>query len=585
MPMFVKRVTYKRGDKTYVYIKIVESYREGKRVRQRVIANLGREDALKQSGQLDDLAAAFTRLDPPVAGTRRDVGPLLLVRHFLRRLDVAGIVDRLLPMRSRAQLTHGEVVVALIANRLCAPAPLYDVAGWGSSAALHELFAIPGMLLNDDRLGRALDAFAPVAEKVRGEVALAAIEHFGTDAARLHLDFTTLRVAGAYEDSSLVAKGWGSDRRVARQVRLFNATNADGVPLYVRPDPGNAAELTLIGAALERLAELLPSGPLICADSALGHLGNLCAVQRAGLRFIVPLRASTGFAKRFLAEVGHDSLHRIDYVSRRQKKRPREERTVYRGVLKPFPVEDPETGDLHPFRVAWIWSSEEAKSVADARERALTKAEEALQKMHNGLGGRYYRMRKQVDTKVAKILGPPVTALLHVRTGQRKGSKPFVEWHRDEAAIAAATATDGVYALATNLPGRISASGVLRLYKEQWMVEQRHRDAKSTLKVRPVFLHNDDRIRALVSIVGLALLVFGLIESEIRRSLGPEESLPGLLPEGRAARPTGRNILAAFQGLGCTRTASGLELDRPTATQRRLLDLLEIPLPWSRAPV
>jgi hypothetical protein len=37
--------------------------------------------------------------------------------------------------------------------------------------------------------------------------------------------------------------------------------------------------------------------------------------------------------------------------------------------------------------------------------------------------------------------------------------------------------------------------------------------------VRPIFLHNDDRVEALVSVVGLALLVFGLIESELRRRL------------------------------------------------------------------
>ena len=46
-----------------------------------------------------------------------------------------------------------------------------------------------------------------MAEEVRGAVALAAIEAFGIDAARLHLDLTTLRVAGAYEASGLVSKG------------------------------------------------------------------------------------------------------------------------------------------------------------------------------------------------------------------------------------------------------------------------------------------------------------------------------------------------------------------------------------------
>src|SRR5215218_8784667 len=176
--MYVKRYVVQRGRRQYVYLRLVEAYRDEQgKVRHRVVASLGREDQLKASGQLDQLAATFTRLD--------------------------------------------------------APAPLYDVAGWASSAAMAEVLEIPGMLLNDDRLGRALEALAPVAEEVRGAVTLAAIDRFGVDAARLHLDLTTLRVAGAYEDSALVRKGWGPDRRVARQVRMLQATTPQGIPLYV----------------------------------------------------------------------------------------------------------------------------------------------------------------------------------------------------------------------------------------------------------------------------------------------------------------------------------------------------------------
>jgi transposase len=98
--------------------------------------------------------------------------------------------------------------------------------------------------------------------------------------------------------------------------------------------------------------------------------------------------------------------------------------------------------------------------------------------------------------------------------------------------------------------------------------------------VRPIFLHNDDRIYALVSTVGIALLIFGLIESQLRHALGEHEQLPGLLPEGRAAKPTGRNVLAAFQGLGLTYTPDGIRLDQLTHTQQRILDLLEIQPPW-----
>ena len=579
--MYVKRHAVRRGRNRYVYLRLVQAYRdEHGRVRHRVLCTLGREDELKASGQLEQLMASFARLDPPMTGVRREVGPLLLAWHFISELDLIDTVDRALPQRGRQQLSVGEAAAVLICSRLCSPSPLYDIAGWGSTAALQELFGIPPALLNDDRLGRALEILAVYAETLRGTLAARAIERFGIDAGRLHVDLTALRVAGAYEGSALVAKGWAQGQGVQRQVRALQAATADGVSLYVRPEPGNAAEVSLIAQSLERLRELSGPGGLLIVDSACGQPKTLCQIARAGLTFIAPLRVQTGFRERFLADVGHDGLGALRYVSQRERGLPPELRTRYRGALRDWELTDPETGQPHRFRVAYIHSSEEQREVQAARERALTKAEAALERIRNGLGGRYYKTRKQVDARVARILTGPVENLITVTTGTRKG-KPTITWQRDQEAIAAAARIDGIYALATNLPAkRLTAVPVLRTYKGQQIVERRHRDYKQTLKVRPIFLHNDDRIYALTSIIGIALLIFGLIETELRKKLREDEPIPGLLPENRAAKPTGRNVLSTFQGLGLTYTRTGIQLDRLTHTQRRVLDLLQITPPW-----
>jgi transposase len=457
---------------------------------------------------------------------------------------------------------------------------LYDIAGWASGAALHELLGIPAALLNDDRLGRALEILAVYAETLRGTLAARAIERFGIDAGRLHVDLTALRVCGAYEDSALVANGWAQGAGVGRQVRVLQAATADGVSLYVRPEPGNAAEVSLIAQSLERLRELSGPGGLLILDSACGHPKTLCEIARAGLQFIVPLRAQTGFRERFITDVGHAGLTAVRYSSQREQRLPAELRTRYRGALRDWELTDPETGETRQFRVAYIHSSEEHRETAAGRERALAKAEEQLQRVKNGLGGRYYKTRTQVDKRVARIIGPNIEGLITTRTATRNG-KPTLTWARDHDAIAAAARTDGIYALATNLPSkRLTAGQLLRDYKGQQIVERRHRDYKQTLKVRPIFLHNDDRIYALTSIIGIALLIFGLIETETRKALGDTELLPGLLPENRAAKPTGRNVLGVFQGLGLTYTQTGVELDRLTHTQRRILQLLQITPPW-----
>ena len=93
-------------------------------------------------------------------------------------------------------------------------------------------------------------------------------------------------------------------------------------------------------------------------------------------------------------------------------------------------------------------------------------------------------------------------------------------------------------------------------------------------------MHNNDRIEALIAIIGIALLIFGLIEAELRTALGPGVPLPGILPEGRAAIPTARAVLAVFDGLHLTYTPRGIALDHLTQVQRTILSHLDIPLPW-----
>jgi hypothetical protein len=136
--VYVKRHAVVRGRKRYVYLRLVQAYRdEHGRVRHRVLRTLGREDELKASGQLEQLMGSFARLDPPPFGVRREVGPLLLAWHFVAELGLVAMIDRALPQRGRQRLSAGEVCAALILSRLCSPSPLYDVAG-GNPASVAQ---------------------------------------------------------------------------------------------------------------------------------------------------------------------------------------------------------------------------------------------------------------------------------------------------------------------------------------------------------------------------------------------------------------------------------------------------------------
>src|SRR2546430_2351258 len=68
------------------------------------------------------------RFGPP--SVEKSLGALPVVAAFGPRVDIAGTIDRLCPVRDVATATHGQVIEALVANRLTSPAPLVHVEDW-----------------------------------------------------------------------------------------------------------------------------------------------------------------------------------------------------------------------------------------------------------------------------------------------------------------------------------------------------------------------------------------------------------------------------------------------------------------------
>jgi transposase len=210
------------------------------------------------------------------AGVKKRLGGLPAVAEIVRRLDVAGIVDELCPVRTDADLTHGQVVEVLVANRLTSPMPLQRVHEWGAAWAVEEVFGTEAPLLNDDRLARALDAIAPHLEAISGTVAATAISEFGIDVAKVHWDMTSMSVCGAYpaegQDPGFpqIKHGHPKDRRFdLKQVQAGLAVCGDGgIPIFSRVYSGGAAEVSRVVETMNALRALAGGRKtLLVADS------------------------------------------------------------------------------------------------------------------------------------------------------------------------------------------------------------------------------------------------------------------------------------------------------------------------------
>ncbi len=118
---------------------------------------------------------------------------------------------------------------------------------------------------------------------------------------------------------------------------------------------------------------------------------------------------------------------------------------------------------------------------------------------------------------------------------------------------------------------------MFRHYKGQEAPERRYHNFKGPLAVAPMFLKNNRRIEALISVICLALLIFALVERTVRLALHPTVKLAGLWA-GQPAKPTGRLIFAALSQLRLVPSThtSPAHIPRPPPLQARILKLLDV---------
>lgn len=548
----------------------------------------------------------------------KQLGSLWVVRCFLDRLRLVEIIDRHCPVAPQADDSHGQVIAALVANRLSSPRPLRRIEDWAQEWAVPEVFGIPADALNDDRLGRALDAIFPHLDHLKGDVTWSAIQAFGIDAAVFHWDFTSLSFFGAYDDQDETAPliTWGHPKGHAppdlKQVQVGLAVSADGgIPLNPTTLSGSAAEVAQVVQAMEALKRSVRRDQFVLVgDTKLISRANILAACAAGVSFCAPAPASPELAEAFLA-IPREELRPLTYHSEREERKPPQERTLFLGTERPWSLTDRQ-GRTYLLRRIFILSSEEQAACRKNRARQMERAEAELRRVQANLGTRWYDTPQKVRERVQAILRERrVSSLYRVQVGGEDGAPTF-HWERDAEALARAEALDGFYALITNLPPEThDASAVLQLYKGQHRVERRFGDFKGPLAVSPVFLKDNRRVASLVFVVYLALLVYCLIERQVRLALkDPEKarwepirtdfhhrrrihSTRDLAAEGKirwyegapAERPTGRNILEKFHWLGVAVGREGGESrvlpPQLNPVQVKLHELMGVPLPFT----
>jgi transposase len=554
---------------------------------------------------------------PTLADHTLDFGPLALIAPLLQRLDVAAIIDRHLPPDPQLVFSHGRVLSLLLAARLCQPTALINIPAWAARTGADLLWDLPAASLNDDRLGRALDAFFTQRHSLLTAVASQAIQLAELSLDCLHFDPTHLIFYGAYEASqprppemtwpptdladvppAHITHGYGDDAKLI-QVGVTSVVDELGaLPILSQCLDGNQNGHTAIHQQCDWLVEagFLRPGTLMVSDRGTFSVEHVARLHRHRC----PVLCSVPWEDyRSLYDTHAASLNwqRASYLSLEQQRRRQTASSLpqeyYDLAVVRHTLTDPETKRPIPCRVVFVYSSADEAICRQTRERDLVRLRQGLEEIAATVArGHPQTTQGSIARRVTRLFGNrgaahffrwemiPLTAaeqaaLPPPSRGCRRPSYRF-RYECDEAAAAAAARYDGLAALLTTAPRGQSGDELFTQFKKQNYVELGHHQWKTPLAVRPVFLKSPKRVEALVCLMQVALTAYQLLERFYRQSV-PTEADPAELHR------TTESLVRAFRGYGLIerRTPLGrvVHATRLTPEQAQVLRQLGFPTP------
>ncbi len=504
------------------------------------------------------------------------IGPLPVLCRYVERLHVDSMLSRHIPA-GRFTVSPVQCISLLVRNIVMEREPLYGIAEWSSAYVPSLLGMTYGQRasLNDDRIGRALDALY---DADRGtmltELVVGAIREFGIRMDEFHNDSTTVTLSGRYlnadggnmrgKKSMAITYGHNKDHRPDLKQLLWTLTvSSDGcVPVHYMAMDGNTDDPSTHLTVWNAVRELKGSSDFIyvadsklCVGDTLRYIGG----QKGKFITVLPAtRSEDGWFRQ------HIQSNKVDWKSAGTAGRD-----CY-GIPITFSVVESPIPSSEGFRIVWVWSSQKERKDMETREAAIEKAVSGLNALERSLNSPRSRIRKR-ETVVEKadeyISGAARYVAYDIaeehasRFRQQRRGRPG----RDTVYTKAVTShfhvkakmlgenirfdagCDGIFPLLTNCTD-LSAEDVLGKYKQQPMLEKRHEQLKTVYAVMPVLFKNVARIEAFLFVYFIAMLIQALIEREVRNSMKKRKiaSLPVYSEERECGSPTADKLLSAF---------------------------------------
>jgi transposase len=529
------------------------------------------------------------------------VDHLPIVRAYADKMGLVEVVNQLVP--TEMEVDPGTVVLGLVLDTLSGRSPLYRLEEFFAHQDLKLLLgrALPPQVFNDDNVGRVLDrVYATGTLKIFTACAVRADTMCGFDKRYVHFDTTSKSVYGDYlsdegqEVPFTITHGYSKDKRPDLKPFVLSMLCVDrAVPIWGKPEDGNASDKTLNTTLLSEIAQILahhgvgPGAYIYIADAALVTEDNLTAL--GDTFFISRLPATYTECERVIQEaVGQQAWEEVGVLAETKptKNRPVASYKAHESAVALYGK---------PYRAVVVHSSAHDKRRQKRLDRELQTSYTTLQAAVRAAGKQEYFCRADAEAAAEKLRarqtdyhrvdvsveerpqygkGRPSTRKPREVKAMRYGLQPGLTARADRLATKREEA--GCFVLLTNVPKEGAcahgAGDVLQAYKEQHGMEQNFSFLKDPLIVNSLFLKKPERIEALGLVLLLALLLWRILERSMRAHVDTTGTVLAGWDKKATARPTAFMRVTKFSGVIVLKVGEQRRLAQPlSAVQQQYL--------------
>jgi transposase len=535
---------------------------------------------------------------------------LPIVKAYADKIGLVEAINQVVP--TEMAIDPGTIVLGMILDTLSGRSPLYRLEEFFTHQDMALLLgkAVAPETFQDDTVGRVLDRLYDIGTmKVFTACAVRADRVFGFDKRYVHVDTTSLTVYGEYPPPEEAAEqevpfrityGYSKDKRPDLKQFVFSTLCVDrAVPLWGKPEDGNASEKTVNNTLLSNIATFLaqhgvaPGAYIYVADAALVTEDNLATL--GDTLFITRLPATYNECGRLITEAAaHNTWDEVGILAHTKptKHRPVTSYKAYEGHVTLYG---------RPYRAVVVHSSAQDKRRQQRLARDIQASYSTVQTAARTAEQQEYFCRADAEAAAAKLRAVPapyhlVDVTVEERpvygrgrpslqkprpiTAMRYRLKPAISPQTER--IARLEEEAGCFVLLTNVPtaGDLlhSARDLLTVYKDQHGTEQNYGFLKDPVIVNSLFLKKPERIEALGLILLLALLIWRLMERAMRTYVDTTSTpLPGW-DKKATERPTSFMMVTKFAGVIVLKLGDHRQLARPlSGVQHQYLTALDVP--------